>query len=218
MDTEFVAVVARHLERLLVVGAGAGSLYLGFRMFLAIPRAHVAEGGEAKLGLPGGISLYVTRLGPGVFFGLFGAAVLVTSLTQGITTATERSGAREASPPRSEETSGSHTVTVIERSSYSGAGALGDTSDRGEVERTQVLDEVRMLSHLAQRVDTNRCAVDDTEKVDFSAALESARKRLLSAVWHEPSWGPHAAFVRWFDEGMPTEAVAPPFAAFRGQR
>ena len=39
MDSELIAVAARHFERLLIVVAGGLSIYLGYRMFLAIPRA-----------------------------------------------------------------------------------------------------------------------------------------------------------------------------------
>src|SRR5688572_8561747 len=72
MDSDLITIAARHLERLLIVVAGGLSIVLGYRMFLAIPRAG-EDKGEGKLELPGGISVYVTRVGPGVFFALFGA-------------------------------------------------------------------------------------------------------------------------------------------------
>ena len=72
----------RGIERLLIVAAGALSIYLGYRLFLQMPsRPKGDEGGEGKVTLPGGISIFISRVGPGVFFGLFGAAVIGIAVT-----------------------------------------------------------------------------------------------------------------------------------------
>ena len=75
MDVETL----RGLERLLVIAAGALAIFLGYRLFLRMPERREGEG---KFELPGGISIYVSRVGPGVFFALFGAAILVWSVAQ----------------------------------------------------------------------------------------------------------------------------------------
>ena len=55
----------RSLERILAVLAGAVSIYLGYRLFLIIPHE---TGGKAKIEFQGKLSVYVARVGPGVFF------------------------------------------------------------------------------------------------------------------------------------------------------
>src|SRR2546428_454261 len=74
MDSDLLAIAARHVERLLIVLAGGLSIVLGYRMFLAIPKAQ--NEGEGRIQLPGGVSIYVTRVGPGAFFAPYGAAIL----------------------------------------------------------------------------------------------------------------------------------------------
>ena len=67
----------RAVERLLVVLAGAGSVYLGYRLFLKIPFEKDAEG---RVVIPHGPEIHLSRIGPGAFFALFGCLVLGTSL------------------------------------------------------------------------------------------------------------------------------------------
>jgi hypothetical protein len=71
----------RVIERVLAVVVGGMSVYLGYRLFIKLPEQKDSSG---KVVLPGGISVFVSRIGPGVFFSLFGAAVVVVSLQQGL--------------------------------------------------------------------------------------------------------------------------------------
>ncbi|MGH7901241.1 MAG: hypothetical protein ACRENZ_05830, partial [Thermodesulfobacteriota bacterium] len=81
MDAMILTIILRELERIIVVVSGALSIYLGYRLFLVNPERDESTG---RFKLPGGISIYMTRVGPGVFFTLFGAAVIAFSLKQGI--------------------------------------------------------------------------------------------------------------------------------------
>src|SRR5207245_1619184 len=71
----------RVIERVLAVIIGGLSIYLGYRLFIKLPEQKDSEG---KVVLPGDISIFFSRVGPGVFFSLFGAAVVVVSLRQGL--------------------------------------------------------------------------------------------------------------------------------------
>src|SRR5262245_7121886 len=71
----------RVLERVLAVLIGGMSIFLGYRLFIKLPRQKDSSG---KVMLPGDISVFFSRIGPGVFFSLFGAAVVVVSLQQGL--------------------------------------------------------------------------------------------------------------------------------------
>src|SRR5260370_41555829 len=61
------------LERILAVGITGLSIYLGYSLFLHIPDQRDSEG---RVRLPGGISIFLSRVGPGAFFALFGAFVV----------------------------------------------------------------------------------------------------------------------------------------------
>ena len=81
LESQLIAIGARHLERLVIALAGALAIWLGYRLFLSMP---LAEKGTGKLQLPGGISIFISRVGPGVFFALFGAGVLAYGLHQAV--------------------------------------------------------------------------------------------------------------------------------------
>ncbi len=219
MDSELIAVAARHLERLLIVLAGAGSIYLGYRMFLAIPKATPeAETGEGKLELPGGVSIYVTRVGPGVFFALFGAVILGLGLHQGLNLEVkeQRSGvvAKDAA-------SGAPATIVTERR-LSSAVPSGASAQQYDAERTGTLGTVGQLGRLAAALDgPGGKSLSQQQKIDFGGALNDARLRLLAAVWDEQTWGPYAEFSRWVQEGegaSPPARAAPAVRAYRPER
>jgi len=213
MDADLIAIAARHLERLLIVIAGGLSIVLGYRMFLAIPRPDKAEG-EGKVELPGGISIYVTRVGPGVFFALFGAIILGLGLQQGLKIET-----REQRPAVGPQASADAPAgATVKEHRYSSLGAAGASSQQREAERTSALDTVGQLARLASALDGRRNDVLQQQRLDFGLALSDARMRLLASVWDE-RWGAYAEFVRWVqggESGPPPPAARPAVRALRG--
>jgi len=211
MDSEIIAVSARHLERIMIVLAGALSIVLGYRTFLSIPRR--TEKGEGKLELPGGISIYVTRVGPGVFFALFGAVILALGLYKGLTV-----DVREGVVPASATTGATRTK---ERHLVSAVPA-GASTQQQEVERTGALGTVAQLARLALTLDgPGGRSLSQQQRLDFGLALTDARLRLLAAVWSEREWGAYTEFTRWVqngETGPPPIRAAPAVRAYRGDR
>ena len=76
MDTFTAFVSLRFLERLCAVVIGGIAIYLGYRLFLKVPERHDSAG---KLVLPWDVSVVLSRVGPGIFFALFGASVVGAS-------------------------------------------------------------------------------------------------------------------------------------------
>jgi hypothetical protein len=219
MDSELIAVTARHVERLLIVLAGAASIYLGYRMFLSIPRAKtVAETGEGKLELPGGVSIYVTRVGPGVFFGLFGAVILAFGLYHGLSLEVREQ--RAAAAPGGATTAAPVATVVTERKLSSAMPSGSPNVD--DTERTGTLGTVALLGRLAVGLDgPGGRGFAAQQRNDFAGGLTDARLRLLASVWDEPAWGPYSAFARWVQEGesgAPPSRAAPAVRAFRPDR
>ena len=68
----------RATERLFSVVIGGFSIFLGYHLFLRLP--NLPSDGEGKFELPGGVSIYISRIGPGIFFALFGTALVGFSL------------------------------------------------------------------------------------------------------------------------------------------
>lgn len=81
MDPLVITIVMRFVERLIVVLGACLALYCGYKLFLAMPSR---EHGAGQLDLPGGVSIHISRVGPGVFFSLFGAVILAMSFHYGV--------------------------------------------------------------------------------------------------------------------------------------
>jgi hypothetical protein len=239
MDSELIAVAARHIERLLIVIAGGVSIYLGYRMFLAIPRlAGGAETAEGKFELPGGVSIYVTRVGPGVFFALFGAVILGLGLYHGMTfevreqrpapVAAVRTPPHSAVPAEARNAgtgaaaaeavpASAPGVTVIERR-FSSAVPTSASAQQLDAERNGILGTVAQLSRLSVALDGTKSAIPAQQRNDFMLALDDARQRLLASVWDEQAWGPYTDFQRWVQHGESGPAPARAAVAVRAYR
>ncbi len=66
----------RMLERIVVVGFGGLSIYLGYKLFFHLPSNTDHKG---QIELPG-VKLVLSRVGPGIFFCAFGSIILFQSI------------------------------------------------------------------------------------------------------------------------------------------
>lgn len=73
-------ITLRMIERITGVLIGGLSIYLGFHLFRVIPHSKTGEG---KFTFPG-VSIHLFRTGPGVFFALFGCAIIYWSFSHPI--------------------------------------------------------------------------------------------------------------------------------------
>jgi hypothetical protein len=79
MDPLLSGLLVRFFERITVVLIGGMAVYLGFRLFREVPEHRDSAG---KLVLPWDISIVLTRVGPGIFFALFGVVAVSLALVR----------------------------------------------------------------------------------------------------------------------------------------
>lgn len=196
MDPFVATIVMRFIERLIVVLGACLAIYCGYRLFLAMPSR---ERGTGKLELPGGVSIHVSRIGPGVFFSLFGAAILAMSFHYGVAVELP---ANTAVVPDS---------AVVEGKIAPARATFSGISDAPPVEPKS--SDVVAASIDIQRL--NRAAVsldpglDRYVRSDIQRSLRVAKLALMRANWSPAAWGDQAKFVQWIQAGEP---VPPPDA------
>ena len=203
MDLILIAALMRALERLLAIGSGLLAIYLGFRLFLALPEV---EPGAGRLKLPGGISVYLTRVGPGVFFSLFGSTIIALSFYFGIT-ASETQGV-----PVESTIAGGPTVST--QRSFTGAAAESVDPQGRQVERATVERMIRDLNRLPPLMRDDLTPRDR----DLVQTLDQTKVRLMREVWDAQAWGDYGAFERWWRAGAgadPPPEIAGAVAVFR---
>ena len=189
-STLLVVALSRATERILLVLVGALAVYLGYSLFRHIPTANKSQG---KLDLPGGVSIFLTRIGPGVFFALFGIAVIGYSVAQPV---------RLDLP----------NVAVLS--------GLGQRNDQPAPPASLLIagpEPERVVAKLNGLVLEARQQLDPPAAAEFEAAARSAKFSVMLGRW-KPEWGDRAAFERWArdngDKDSP-DHLAPATMVFR---
>lgn len=184
--------VWRAVERLLGLVIGGGTIYLGFRLFMALPQR--ASDSEGKFELPGGISIYISRVGPGVFFALFGAGLVGLSFVNALTFKTEAA----ATPTQVA------SAASVETSDFSYVSGKAEGSPIN-LNREAVVRDARTLRKLEMAlevsVEDDRVALPAHDADALLIALPRVKRMMLRGVW-DPQWGSYEAFSQWVRDGM----------------
>jgi hypothetical protein len=204
-------IASRAVERLLVVLVGALAVWLGFRLFMSLPQRREGEG---KLDLPGGVSVYVSRIGPGVFFALFGTGLIAYAATQPVSYRDDRGLLASEPAALAANAEGAPGARA-----YSGMTAgLAQTSG---VSRPLGMDPAEVIRGLNLALDHAETLTPNSRRLDAAAALRQAKLAVMREVWDSGAWGAYEPFHRWVTEGFeagpaPTGATAA--AVFYRQR
>lgn len=194
-DDMLWVLLVRMAERVLAVGVGGISIYLGFRLFTLMPDLPV---GDADLKLPGGVSILVSRVGPGVFFCLFGAVIASLSLYKPVELPVAKADG-----------------SVVMATAAVGGGD-GDAARR-EAERGQVQ---RTLPDLEQVKSQLSSSLDPSARHDAGRVILAGRIALIHSVWG-PDWGDFEAFKGWAESAaaaVPAGALWAPAAEMFNRR
>ena len=178
-------ITLRTMERLLAVLIGGMTIYLGYRLFLALPERREGEG---KFELPGGISIFISRVGPGVFFSLFGVAVVGLSIQSSIEYSRGSIAASDARPAVSANWEGYIGLTPDSMDLSSGS---------AESRRIRMRRELTFMNELP---DLMRPDLNEAEESRATAHVERVKLGLMASVW-DPRWPSFSEFEDWWDEG-----------------
>jgi hypothetical protein len=190
MDT---AILLRTIERLTAVLIGGLSIYLGYRLFLRVPEQHEGEG-QFKLW---DVSIIMSRIGPGAFFALFGAAVVGLSIVKGIVVA----DAQERGPKDS--IAKTATPPDAHSKSYSGMGAsTADTADQRADNRALLRRDIAILNNFLPKL---RADLAEQDRTQVELAIPRIKFALMRPMWDEstPGWGEPARFEAWLKDAEP---------------
>lgn len=190
--------ILRAVERILAVAIGGLSVYLGYRLFIKLPERTDSEG---KVVLPGNISVYMSRVGPGAFFALFGAIVIALSFYYSITYTETTAAGKAPEQPGAQ-------VSQERSKVYSG---LGKTDTRGA---RQGLESSRALLRLDMFIlnalpSALRADLGQDRRRDIERAIPGIKLALMKTVWDE-DWGDPVKFEEWAlkgAEGVPPEGL-----------
>jgi len=189
VETFMAVVLTRAAERILLVLVGALSIYLGYSLFRHIPSTAKGAGlGEGKIELPGGVSIFLTRIGPGVFFALFGIAVIGYSVTRPVNL--DVPAAPRAVALTAASTPGLHYSGMTE------ADPVRNAVPPIAVAGLPPGDVVARLNGLYQN---SQRQMNTVEAEELARLIRAAKFYVILGSW-QPQWGDRAVFERWVRE------------------
>ena len=188
----------RALERLIAVIIGGMAIYLGYRLFLTI---QAGGGGSARVSLPGDVTIMISRVGPGVFFALFGTIVVAASLYYAIKYNETAQATREGTIYTRELTGIGPAANTTARE---GQGATGLSASQGqtlELDRVRLRQEIEFLNRVPGLLTPE---LNQGQRQETARHLREIKLRLMRTVWAS-DWGDPGAFRIWAEGGPKAE-------------
>ncbi len=179
MSLDLVFALGVVATRLLQILAGVLLCVLGYKLFERVP----ASPGHAEITLGEHLKLNLSKLGPGVFFALFGAAVLIQALLSPLRF--ERSTAVAA-------TAGAAPGERLLISGARGPAAGGAVTPAG-LGADALAQQLRFLNGLPA---LRRDGLPMEQQVAFELGQREAKLALLQCGW-QADWGDAAEFGAW---------------------
>jgi hypothetical protein len=194
MDSVDAMLLMRMVERLLGLLSGALCVVLGYRLFINLPEKTDSAG---KVVLPGGVSIWLSRVGPGIFFALFGAAIVAYSFASTVRVTNEQNAPRASSDTPGEALA----MRRQEIAAMAGRAARSDTSE-------QTIIELRgAMADLNAAIDRLGRDAAPPERDRLIAGLQNAKVLLLRGAW-VAAWGDPVRFQSWINSGAQLPAPA----------
>lgn len=179
MDPQSLVIVFRMAERILGVGIGAMLIYFGYRLFLDV---RGKKEGSGDFSFVGGNKIKLSKVGPGVFFALFGAGLVLMSLFRPVSITTSN----EEGAPKGAQAS-------VKFMGASDLPAVGEHRVRGRAEAGK---SIAALNKVAGQLQPGTNAQDREE---ILPALAAAKLSLMEPLWDE-DWGDLADFRDWLEK------------------
>jgi hypothetical protein len=192
MDPQSLVIVLRMAERIIGVIIGGLLIYFGYRLFLSLPGKKSRDGGTGDFSIAGGTKLKLSKVGPGVFFALFGAGLIVFSLTRSVSLTT--SGPATAAPTtKGSDAKEPPAVVGTTTMKFIGATGVPETEQERTRRRAEVQQDIIALNHSIDRA-------TGADRTALEHAVTGAKVALMEPLWAE-DWGDLADFRDWLEKG-----------------
>ena len=182
-----MVIIFRMVERILGVLIGGVLIYFGYRLFLSLAGKRGRDRGAGEFSFAGGNKIKLSKVGPGVFFALFGAGLIVFSIVKPVSlTVSPRA-------PKSSASASKSGVIAASEFKFVGAVSVPETAE----------DRVRLRAETQQDIAALNRALDGADPAGrprLERAVFRAKFALMEPLWAE-DWGDIADFRDWLDKG-----------------
>lgn len=184
-----LVIVLRAVERLIGIVIGGLLAWLGYRLFLDVP---VKGDSAGNFKIAGGTEIKLTRIAPGIFFSLFGTAIVFVSFLKPVNLTQTQQDVAAVAAMKTMASAGQSAPA----SSFSGAapGSVIAPNAR-QAEREARRNTIAALNKLPDAI---RPDLADGEKFEMKDHARKAKLALMEAVWGE-DWGDFVQFKKWIE-------------------
>ncbi|MDX2440288.1 MAG: hypothetical protein QNK40_07010 [Desulfobacterales bacterium] len=167
-----VPLLFRGSERILIVAAATICILLGYKLFKIVSQQE--SEGKFKLG---NLSVTLTKVGPGVFFSLFGAYVLFHSVTHPLIMTLPQNNSK----PTTEQSA----VKIPTNINW-----MATTDPISPDLAQRAIGPIKILNCLAGKADGSKLVMNRVE-----AAIHTAKVAIIADVWQK-EWGDSDDFIQ----------------------
>lgn len=211
MDPQSLTILVGAFQRVLSILIGGMLVYFGYRLFLSLPGKGGRDGGSGEFSLGRGSKVKLSKVGPGVFFAIFGAGLIAYSFAKPmkVNIPAVQSAPSAASGPGAQTTPSPATgVLATSGFSYVGAVSAPETdADRARI-RTETQEDIIVLNHALDNSNAS-------ERPQLERAVVKAKVALMEPLWAE-DWGELKDFRDWLAKGgSPPDKTQPAAVYFQ---
>jgi hypothetical protein len=181
-----MVIIFRMVERILGVLIGGVLIYFGYRLFLSLAGKRGRENGSGAFSFAGGNKIKLSKVGPGVFFALFGAGLIVFSLVKPVSLTVSPRAAKTTSDPKP-------GVVAATEFKFVGAVSVPETDEDRARMRAETQDDIIALNRALDRANAS-------ERPQIERAVARAKVALMEPLWAE-DWGELKDFRDWLAKG-----------------
>jgi hypothetical protein len=207
MDPQSLTILLGAFQRILSILIGGMLIYFGYRLFLSLPGKRGRDGGSGEFSLGGANKVKLSKVGPGVFFAIFGAGLIAYSFAKPMKVNIPGAVPSAQTSPAAQGTPNAATGVVAAAGfSYVGAVSAPETDE----------DRARMRAETQQDIIILNRALDGanaSERPQVERAVVRAKVALMEPLWAE-DWGELKDFRDWLAKGGTPPAKTQPAADY----
>lgn len=210
MDPQSLTIVLGAFQRMLGILIGGMLVYFGYRLFLSLPGKRGRDGGSGEFSLGRSSKVKLSKVGPGVFFAIFGAGLIAYSFAKPMKVnipAPAPNTPNAVAAPNAATAPKPNTNTVAAASfSYVGAVSAPETDEDRARMRAETQEDIIVLNRALDRANAS-------ERLQVERAVVKAKVALMEPLWAE-DWGELKDFRDWLAKGGTPPAKTQPAADY----
>jgi len=188
MSLEVLFSVGVLVTRTLQILVGVLLCVLGYRLFQQVPTSN----SNAEVTLSEHLRINLSKIGPGVFFALFGTVILIQTLANPLRLEHTSNAGKSAAVPTND-----HVIIAGQRPDTTAA-------ECATLSLEQLQPQLRFLNGIAGLL---RQGLSIEQHANFENDQREAKIALMAGAWNK-RWGDFTAFAAWA-RGQPSDAPNP---------